>query len=82
MVWILESNRIPVEVEILKKTRDFITVRPLGTEDDIRLKSSRVFSRKEEALKSIKMFAIVVDPIVGHLAINFVRFRRFDLQEN
>jgi len=54
MAWILESNRIPVEVEILKKTRDFITVRPLGTEGGIRLRRSRVFSTKEEALKSIK----------------------------
>ena len=54
MAWILESNRIPVEVEILKKTRDFITVRPLGTEGGIRLRSSRVFSTKEEALKSLK----------------------------
>lgn len=53
MAWILESNRIPVEVEILK-TRDFITVRPLGTEGGIRLRSSRVFNTKEEALKSIK----------------------------
>lgn len=54
MTWILESNRIPVEVEILKKTRDFITVRPLGTEGGIHLRSSRVFNTKEEALKSIK----------------------------
>lgn len=46
------------------------------------LESSRVFSTKEEALKSIKTLAIVVDPIVVHLAINFVRFRRFDSQEN
>lgn len=54
MAWILESNRIPVEVEILKKTRGFVTVRPLGTEGGIRLRSSRVFNTKEEALKSIK----------------------------
>ena len=54
MAWILESNRIPVEVEILKKTRDFITVRPLGTEGGICLRRSRVFNTKEEALKSIK----------------------------
>lgn len=54
MAWILESNRIPVEVEILKKTRDFITVRPLGTEGGIRLRRSRVFNTREEALKSRK----------------------------
>ena len=82
MAWILESNRIPVEVEILKKTRDFITVGPLGTEGGIHLRSGRVFSAKEEVLKSIKTLAIVVDSIVGHLAINFVRFRCFHLQEN
>ena len=51
MAWILESNRIPVEVEILKETRDFITVR---TEGAIRLRRSRIFKTKEEALKSIK----------------------------
>lgn len=54
MARILESNRIPVEVEILKKTRDFITVRPLGTEGSVRLRSCRVFITKEEVLKSIK----------------------------
>ena len=64
------------------KRRDFNTVRPLGTEGGIHLRSSRVFSTKEEALKSIKTLAIVVNPIVVHLAINFVRFRHFDSQEN
>ena len=54
MAWILESNRIPTEVEILKETRDFITVRIKGTEGAIRLRKSRVFKTKEEALKSIK----------------------------
>lgn len=54
MAWILESNRIPVEVEILKETRDFITVRAKGTEGAIRLRRSRIFKTKEEALKSMK----------------------------
>lgn len=54
MAWIIESNRIPTEVEILKETRDFITVRIKGTEGAIRLRRSRVFKNKEEALKSIK----------------------------
>lgn len=54
MAWILESNRIPTEVIILKETRDFITVQIKGTEGAIRLRRSRVFASKEEALKSIK----------------------------
>ena len=54
MAWILESNRIPVEVEILKETRDFITIRTKGTEGAIRLRRSRIFETKEETLKSIK----------------------------
>ena len=54
MAWILESNRIPTEVVILKETRDFITVQIKGTEGAIRLRRSRVFASKEEALKSIK----------------------------
>jgi len=54
MAWILESNRIPTEVEVLKETRDFITVRLKGSEGAIRLRRSRVFKTKEEALKSIK----------------------------
>lgn len=58
MAWILESNRIPVEVEILRETRDFITVRAKGTEGAIRLRRSRIFKTKEEALKSIKASSI------------------------
>ena len=54
MAWILESNRIPTEVEVLKETRDFITVRLKGSEGAIRLRRSRVFKTKEEVLKSIK----------------------------
>lgn len=54
MAWILESNRIPTEVEVLKETRDFITVRLKGTDGAIRLRRSRVFKTKEEAIKSIK----------------------------
>ena len=54
MAWILESNRIPTEVIILKETRDFITVKIKGTEGAIRLRRSRVFASKEDALKSIK----------------------------
>ena len=38
MAWILESNRIPTEVEVLKETRDFITVRLKGSEGAIRLR--------------------------------------------
>ena len=62
MAWILESNRIPTEVEVLKETRDFITVRIKGTEGAIRLRRSRVFKTKEEALKSIKD----IKPPSGH----------------
>lgn len=62
MAWILESNRIPTEVEVLKETRDFITVRIKGTEGAIRLRRSRVFKTKEEALKSIKD----IKPSSGH----------------
>ena len=54
MAWILESNRIPTEVEVLKETRDFITVRLKGSDGAIRLRRSRVFKTKEEAIKSIK----------------------------
>ena len=54
MAWIIESNRIPTEVEVLKETRDFIIVRLKGSEGTIRLRRSRVFKTKEEALKSIK----------------------------
>lgn len=54
MAWILESNRIPTEVIILKETRDFITVQIKGTDGAIRLRRSRVFKTKEDALKSIK----------------------------
>lgn len=38
MAWILESNRIPTEVEVLKETRDFVTVRLKGSEGAIRSK--------------------------------------------
>lgn len=54
MAWILESNRIVREVEILKITRDFITVRVLNTETAMRLRKSRVFKTKEEAERLIK----------------------------
>lgn len=54
MAWILESNRIVREVEILKITRDFITVRVLNTETAMRLRRSRVFKTKEEAERSIR----------------------------
>ena len=54
MAWIIESNRIPTEVIILKETRDFITVQIKGTEGAIRLRRSRIFKTKEDALKSIK----------------------------
>ena len=54
MAWILESNRIPTEVEVLKETRDFVTVRLKGSEGAIRLRRSRVFATKEEAEKSRK----------------------------
>lgn len=54
MAWILESNRVPTEVIVLKETRDFITVQIKGTDGAIRLRRSRVFKTKEEALKSIK----------------------------
>ena len=62
MAWILESNRIPTEVEVLKETRDFITVRLKGSEGAIRLRRSRVFKTKEEALMSIKD----INPSSGH----------------
>ena len=58
MAWILESDRIPVEVEVLKETRDFITIRAKGTEGAIRLRKSRIIKTKEEALKSIKASSI------------------------
>lgn len=58
MAWILESNLIPIEVEILRETRDFVTVRAKGTEGAIRSRRSRIFKTKEEALKSIKNSSI------------------------
>lgn len=54
MSWILKSNRIPTEVEVLKETWDFVTVRLKGGEGAIRLRESRVFATKEEAEKSRK----------------------------
>lgn len=52
--WTLEFNRIPTEIEVLKETRDFVTVRLKGSEGAIRLRGSRVFATKEEAEKSRK----------------------------
>lgn len=37
MAWILESNRVPTEVIVLKEKRDFITVQIKGTDGAIRL---------------------------------------------
>lgn len=54
MAWILESNRVPTEVIILKEARDFVTVQIKGTDGAIRLRRSRVFNTKEAAEKSKK----------------------------
>ena len=48
--FIIESNRIVREVIVLKRSRDFFTVRFVeNTSDGIQLRASRLFSSKEEA---------------------------------
>lgn len=48
--FIIESNRIVREVIVLKRSRDFFTVRFVeNTSGGIQLRASRLFSSKEEA---------------------------------
>lgn len=48
--FIIESNRIVREVIVLKRSRDFYTVRFVGnTSGGIQLRASRLFTSKEEA---------------------------------
>ena len=48
--FIIESNRIVREVIVLKRSRDFYTVRFVeNTSGGIQLRASRLFSSKEEA---------------------------------
>lgn len=48
--FIIESNRIVREVIVLKRSRDFFTVRFVAnTSGGIQLRASRLFSSKEEA---------------------------------
>ena len=48
--FIIESNRIVREVIVLKRSRDFFTVRFVeNTSGAIQLRASRLFSSKEEA---------------------------------
>lgn len=48
--FIIESNRIVREVIVLKRSRDFFTVRFVeNTSGGIQLRTSRLFSSKEEA---------------------------------
>lgn len=48
--FIIESNRIVREVIVLKRSRDFFTVRFVeNTSGGIQLRKSRLFSSKEEA---------------------------------
>ncbi len=52
--FIVESNRFVREVEIIKITGEFATLRFSDTKGGVKLRESRLFPTKEEAENSIK----------------------------
>lgn len=53
-VWIICNNRYTEKCEVLKESRDLITLKILSTGQGTRLRRSKIYINEEEANKTLK----------------------------